>query len=395
MKTIRDFNVKNKRVLVRCDFNVSFDEKGKISDDFRIRQTLPTIKYLIEKEAKIILISHLGRPLYWYAKRGGKVEAGKYSLKPIAQSLEKLLSQKVKFLNDCLGEEVRKEIENLKPGKIILLENLRFYKEEEKGNLIFAETLAKLGEIYINDAFGVCHRIHSSIVGLPKYLPSGAGLLLEKEIKILSKVLKNPKRPLIVIIGGVKISTKIGVIEQFLRIADHLLLGGKICEPLLQAKGILVGRPWPKRETIEAVEKINLTNPKLHLPIDGLACLPDLEEGYSRKTGIGNIRKEEEIFDIGPGTIELFSDLIKGAKMILWSGPLGYFEREPFDAGSKAIAEVVVRNHSAFKIAGGGDTNAFLAKYNFRDKFDHVSTGGGAMLEFLSGEELPGIKALE
>ena len=381
MRTLRDFDVKGKRVLVRCDFNIPLNEKKEITDDFRILQTLPTIKYLIEKGAKIILMSHLGK--------------GKDSLGSAAKRLEELLKKKVKFLDDCIGEKVGKEVEKMQSGEIILLENLRFHKEEEENDENFAKELAKLGDIYINDAFGACHRAHASIVGVPKYRPAGTGFLLEKEINVLSKVLKNPSRPLIAIIGGVKISTKIRVIEQFLKTADHLLLGGKIFEPLLQVKEVLVGRPWLEEEIIEQVKKINLTDPKIHLPIDSLVCLPNLEEGYSRKAGIGSIRKEEEIFDIGPETIKLFSNLIKEAKMLVWSGPLGYFEREPFDGGSKAIAQAIVRNHTAFKIAGGGDTDAFLTKYNFRDKFDHVSTGGGAMLEFLSGEKLPGITALE
>ena len=381
MRTLRDFDVKGKRVLVRCDFNIPLNEKKEITDDFKILQTLPTIKYLIEKGAKIILMSHLGK--------------GKDSLGSAAKRLEELLKKKVKFLDDCIGEKVGKEVEKMQSGEIILLENLRFYKEEEENDENFAKKLAKLGDIYINDAFGACHRAHASIVGVPKYRPAGAGFLLEKEINILSKVLKNPSRPLIAIIGGVKISTKIRVIEQFLKTADHLLLGGKIFEPLLQVKEVLIGRPWLEEEIIEQVKKINLTDPKIHLPIDSLVCLPNLEEGYSRKAGIGSIRKEEEIFDIGPETIKLFSNLIKEAKMLVWSGPLGYFEREPFDGGSKAIAQAIVRNHTAFKIAGGGDTDAFLAKYNFREKFDHVSTGGGAMLEFLSGEKLSGIAALE
>ena len=405
MRTLRDFDVKGKRVLVRCDFNIPLNEKKEITDDFRILQTLPTIKYLIEKGAKIILMSHLGRsaqnqkskitPYHFLEKSGERQANQKFSLRPIEKHLEKLLKKKVKFLDDCIGEKVGKEVEKMQSGEIILLENLRFYKEEEENDENFAKKLAKLGDIYINDAFGACHRAHASIVGVPKYRPAGTGFLLEKEINVLSKVLKNPSRPLIAIIGGVKISTKIRVIEQFLKTADHLLLGGKIFEPLLQVKEVLIGRPWLEEEIIEQVKKINLTDPKIHLPIDSLVCLPNLEEGYSRKAGIGSIRKEEEIFDIGPETIKLFSNLIKEAKMLVWSGPLGYFEREPFDAGSKAIAQAIVRNHTAFKIAGGGDTDAFLAKYNFREKFDHVSTGGGAMLEFLSGEKLPGITALE
>jgi len=386
MKTLRDFDFKNKKVLVRCDFNVPLGKIGEITDDFRIQQTIPTIRYLIEKGAKIILMSHLGEP-------GGRAVEN-LKLTPIQNKLKDLLKLQVPKAGDCIGRKIEEQTQKMKPGEVFLLENLRFHKGEEEADLNFTKELAKLGQIYINDAFGVCHRRHASIVGVPKYLLSGAGLLLEKEINVLSKVLKNPSRPLVAIIGGVKFSSKIKVIEQFLKTADHLLLGGRIFEPLLQIKGILVGRPWPEEKVIGQIQKINLTNPKIHLPVDSLVCLPNLEEGYSRKAGIGSIRKEEEIFDIGPETVKLFTDLIKTAKMIIWSGPLGNFERAPFDAGSKGIAEAIVRNHGAFKVAGGGDTDAFLAKYNFRDKFDHVSTGGGAMLEFLSGEKLPGIEAI-
>jgi len=387
IKAFKNLILRNKRVLVRCDLNVPLNEKGEIVDGFRIKRILPTIEYLLRENCKIILISHLGRP-------GGKRDE-RYSLKPVAARMEKMLGRKVNFLNDCIGRDVENEIYKMKYQDIYLLENLRFHAGERVNNTDFARALSRLAEVYVNDAFGACHRMHASIAELPKYLPSGAGFLLEKEIDVLGSILKNPKRPLIVIIGGVKILTKIGVIEKFLKIADHLLLGGKIYEPILQLKGVLIGKPWPEKKIVEAVEKIDITNTKLHSPVDGLICLPKSEEGYSRVSAIGSVRKEEDIFDIGPETIELFISLIKEAKTILWSGPLGYFEREPFSKGSEAIAQAIIKNHSAFKIVGGGDTNAFLAKYGLRDKFDHVSTGGGAMLEFLSGKELPGIEALQ
>lgn len=391
MKTVKNLNVKGKRVLVRCDFNIPLSEQGNILDDFRIKQSIPTIEYLIKKEAKIILISHLDRPT-------GKEK--KYTLRPVSLRLEKLLKRKIKFLDDCIGKKVEKEIEKMKPEKIVLLENLRFHKEEEKNNESFAKELAKLGDFYINNAFGASHRAHASIVRLPKYLPSAAGLLLEKEIKVLSKVFKKPWRPLVIIIGGVKITTKIKVIEQFLKRADHLLLGGEIANVILQIKGIIVGKPWPeKKEVIKKIEKINLTNPKLHLPVDGIISLEDIEkgikEGYFRKGAQGTIRREEKVFDIGPETIKVFSEIIKQAKMILWSGPLGMFEEKKFESGTREIAKNIIRNYSAFKIAGGGDTISALNKSGLIDKFDHVSTGGGAMLTFLSGEKLPGIEALK
>ncbi|MDI6602957.1 MAG: phosphoglycerate kinase [Patescibacteria group bacterium] len=390
MKTLRDFNVKNKKVLVRCDFNVPLDEKGNILDDFRIKQTIPTIKYLAKRGAKIILMSHLGEP------EGKVVES--LRLTPIQEKLKEYLDYSITKTNDCIGKETKKRVLEMTSREILLLENLRFHQEEKKNDENFVKKLAKLGDIYINDAFGVCHRSHASIVGIPKYLPSGAGLLLEKEIRILSKVLKKPWRPLVAIIGGVKISSKIKVIEKFLKKADHLLLGGEIANAILAVKGILLSQPIPEPEVIKTIEKIDLTCPKLHLPVDIFISLAVLEtglkEGYLRQGGPGQIKKEEKGYDIGPETVKIFSRIIKTAKMIFWSGPLGMFEEEKFAKGTKEIAQIIARNHLAFKIAGGGDTVLALNKFDLFDKFDHISTGGGAMLEFLSGKKLPGLEAL-
>lgn len=400
MKSLKDFNFKNKKVLVRCDFQVPLSEQGEILDDFRIRQTIPTIEYLIKEGAKVILISH------W--KPEGKAEPR--SLKPISLRTEELLRQKINFLDDCIGKKVRQEIEKMTPGQISFLENLRAHREEEdyypptallahppspkKESENFAKELAKLGDIYINDAFGVCHRVHASIVGVPKYLPSGAGFLLEREIKVLSNVLENPWRPLVTIIGGVKISTKIQVIEQFLKIADQLLLGGEVANTVLAGKGILVGRPLPEEKVMEKIEKIDLTNQKLHLPVDGAIALKDRGEDFLREGAIGTCKKDEGVFDIGSETRKIFKRIIKEAKMIVWSGPLGLFEDKRFEKGTKEIAEEMVRNYTAFKIVGGGETIEAIAKFGLLGKFDHVSTGGGAMLEFLAGEKLPGIEVL-
>jgi phosphoglycerate kinase len=390
MKTLKDFDFKNKRVLVRCDFNVPLDEKGKILDDFRIRQTIPTIEYLAKRGAKIILMSHLDEP------EGRVIES--LRLTPIEEKLKEYFGHLITKANDCIGKKIENQISKMRAGEILLLENLRFYKEEKKNEKNFAKKLAKLADLYINDAFGACHRAHASIVGVPRYLPSGAGLLLEKEIKVLSQVLKKPWRPLVTIIGGVKISSKIKVIEKFLEKADHLLLGGEIANAILASKGILVSQPMPEPEIIKIIEKIDLTWSKLHLPVDVLISLADLDtglkEGYLRQGGPGQVKKEEKCYDIGPETIKIFSRIIKEAKMIFWSGPLGMFEKEEFSQGTKNIAQIIARNHQAFKIAGGGDTISALNKFNLLDKFDHVSTGGGAMLEFLSQKELPGLKAL-
>jgi len=393
MKNIKDFNFKNKNVLVRCDFNVPLSENGEVVEDFRIKATLPTIDYLIKKGAKVILISHLGDPK---EAKNKEEMIKKFSLKPVAERLEKLLKIKIKFLPDCLGPAVEKEVNQLKEGEVVLLENLRFYDEEKKNDENFVKNLAKMADVYINDAFSVCHRPHASVVGLPKYLPSAAGFLLEKEVKILTKVLEKPWRPLIVIIGGAKVATKIAVIEQFLKNADHLLMGGDTANSILVGKGICLGNLFfDNKEVVERIEKIDLTLPKIHLPIDGVIALASRKENYFRKGAIGSVKKEEKVFDIGPETIKIFSKIIKEGKMIFWSGPLGMFEEKEFENGTKEIAQVITRNHLAFKIVGGGDTILAVNKFGLLDKFDHVSTGGGAMLEFLSGKSLPGLVALK
>lgn len=387
MRTIKEFNVKNKRVLVRCDFNVPLDEKGEAQDDFRIKQTIPTIKYLIKNKAKIILMSHLDDP-------GGKV-VEKLRLRPIQKKLAEYLNLPVIKALDCIGKKVEEQILKMKEGEILLLENLRFHSGEEGNDPKFAKELAKLGDVYINDAFGVCHRAHASIVGLPKYLPSAAGFLLEKEVRVLSRVLANPWRPLVAIIGGAKISTKIKLIKQFLEKADSILIGGKIATPILIVKGICVGRPWPEKDVVKEVENLNLTSTKLHLPIDVLVSPNETGKVYIRESAPGKVRNDELLLDIGPETIRFFARIIKDAKMIIWAGPLGLFENPLFEKGTKEIAEKIIRNHKAYKIAGGGETIFAISEFGLIERFDHVSTGGGAMLSFLSGEEFPGLKVLE
>jgi len=387
LKTLKDFDVKNKRILVRCDFNVPLNEKGEVEDIFRIKQTLPTIEYLIKNKAKVVLMSHLGEP-------EGKIISG-LRLTPIQKRLTELLDLPVKKTKDCVGQDIMKQTLKMKPGEVLLLENLRFHEEEEKNNLDFAEELSKLGEIYINDAFGVCHRVHASVVGVPRFLPSAAGLLLQKEVKVLSRVLENPWRPLVVIIGGAKISTKTKLIKNFLEKADHVLIGGKIANTFLIIKGICIGRPWPEEEVAKELESVSLTSPKIHLPIDALASPDNTGKTYVRESAPGKARRDELLLDIGPETIDLFSRVIKEAKMIVWSGPMGFFENPLFEKGTKEIAERIVRNHKAYKIIGGGDTVAAVSKFGLLDKFDHISTGGGAMLSFLGGEKLPGLKVLE
>lgn len=345
MKTLKDFNFKNKRVLVRCDFNVPLSEKGEILDDFRIKQALATIKYLIEKGAKVILMSHLGRP-------EGKVVEN-LRLTPIQEKLIEYLDLSVTKAPDCLGKEIEEWTKKMKPGEVLLLENLRFHKKEEENDERFAQNLAKLGDIFINDAFSVCHRSHASVVGITKYLPSAAGFLLEREIKVLSQILENPKRPLVVIIGGKKVEDKTKVVENFSKTADFVLIGN------LVAKEIKRGKIKIKSST------------KVFFPLDSRNNL-----------------------DIGPKTIKLFKEKIKKAKTIFWAGPLGKIEEKKYQKGTKEIAKAIIQS-KAFSVIGGGDTIEFLNKINLLEKFNYVSIGGGAMLKFLAGEKLPGIEALQ
>jgi len=346
MKSIKDFNVKDKKVLVRCDFNVPLDVAGGILDDFRILAALLTIKYLIEKKAKVILMSHLDPEDTLFVNP-------KFSLQPVAEKLSELLGVEVAITDDCIGQDAEKKVSELKGGQVLLLENVRFHMGESQNSDEFAKNLSALGEIYINEAFSVCHRAHASIIGVPKYLPHGAGLLLEKEIENLSKILKNPKRPLVAVIGGKKAGTKAKFIENISEIADAVLVGGLI-----------------KKEIEE--EKITFENPKKIIsPVNDLQAL-----------------------DIDEKTIEIFKEKILKAKTIIWNGPFGRFEDEKFKNGTLQIAKAIVESN-AFSVVGGGETVEFLKKEGMIDQFSHVSTGGGAMLDYLSGEELPGLKALD
>jgi len=388
MKFLRDFNFKDKRVLVRVDFNVPLGNDGRVDEkeDWRLEAALPTIRYLLDQRAKIILLAHLGRP-------GGKIVES-LRLNPVAQRLEELLGQPVVKLDDCLGQEVEERLKNIQAGEIFLLENLRFQAGEKNNQSDFAHQLAKLGEVYVNDAFGVVHRAHASIVGLPQYLPHGAGLLLEKEIKALSKLLDEPVRPLLVIIGGVKISTKIKVIKNFLKKADNLILGGALANTVISAKGFAIGKSVVEEEMVDEVKKLELTNIKLHIPVDIITSIDAQGQAPSRIVPVGRTKEREMILDIGPDTIRLFNQIISQAKMIVWNGPMGVFEVDKFSSGSQAVAQAVAQS-SAFSVVGGGDSIALLEQLNLTDKIDHISTGGGAMLKFLAGEKLPGIKALE
>lgn len=386
MNNLRDVNVKGKRVLVRCDFNVPLSEEGKVSQDFRIVQTVPLLEYLRNKGAKIILISHLGRP-------EGKKDP-KYSLKPVADVLWQLVGG-VKFMRETIGSNVEAQTKSLKDGEILVLENLRFFKEEESNDSEFAKKLSSLGDIFVQEGFGVCHREHASVVGVPKLLHSFPGFLLEKEISVLSWVMATPERPLVSIAGGVKVSTKTKLMAKLLEVSDNVLVGGKIANSILTVKGVCIRDNWTEEELKlkENAGSIDLSSPKLHLPVDGVISLSGLEENYLRIGAVGTLRREEDIFDIGPETIEEFKSIISGAKTVIWNGPLGYFEREYFKEGTleimKAIASV-----NGFTVAGGGETTEIIIKEGMEEKFDHVSSGGGAMLDFIAGEDMPGLKEL-
>ncbi len=344
MKTIKDFNITGKRVLIRCDFNVPTDDYGNILDDFRIQKTLPTLQYAISQKAKIILMTHLGNP--------DGVVVNNLKLNQIRDRVEKLLGVTIMKAFDCIGRDVQNQASRLKKGEILLLENLRFYKGEKSGDVKFAQQLAKLGDIYVNDAFGDCHRQDASIAQMPQLLPSGAGLLLQSELENLDKVLKNPTHPLVVLVGGIKVETKVKFIENISKIADSVLIGGLI-----------------KKEIIG--QKIKFTNPeKIIGPQSNLDAL-----------------------DIGEKTINMFEEKIIGAKTILWNGPFGEFENKKYKKGTLEIVKSMVES-GAYLVAGGGQTIAFLRQEGMLDKFNHVSTGGGAMLSYLAGDILPGIKAL-
>jgi phosphoglycerate kinase len=388
MKNLRNKNIKGLKVLVRCDLNVPI-RNGKVLDDFRIKKLIPTIDHLRNQGAKIILITHLGEP------NGRDLS---FSVRPVAKRLWELVQGRLKFVNDTIGKKVEKEIDEMKEGDIVVLENLRFYKEEKQNDDNFSRSLARLGDIFVQDAFGACHRNHSSIVGITKYIDSFPGLLLEEEIRVLSDALVSPDRPLVSIVGGFKVSSKIKVIKSLLDKSDYLLLGGRVANSLLISKGLYVKDllSSEEEELMEVAKEINLTDPKLQLPIDGVMGLTNFDEDYSRIGGIGSIRKEEDVYDIGPETIEKYKNILSTAKTIIWNGPLGYFEKEKFSKGTKEIAKMIGQiNREVFSIVGGGETVEAIQKLGIENQFDHISTGGGAMLDFIAGKELPGIKALE
>lgn len=385
--TLRDVNFTGKRVLVRVDFNVPL-ENGKITDDTRIKAALPTIEYLISKNAKVILMSHLGRP-------DGKIVPS-MSLKAVSSRLAKLLDRKVQFADDCVGDSAKNAVDKLKNKDVLLLENLRFHAEEEKNDSSFAKQLASLGDIYINDAFGTAHRAHSSTVGICDYLPSAAGFLMEKEINELSVLLSKPKRPFVVVLGGVKVSDKIGVIRKMLEKADAILIGGAMCFTFLKASGKRVGKSIVENDKIAfAKEMLDKGFGKIVLPVDVIVSDSIQNPSYAKQQTVFEMRDDLYGLDIGHDTIEVFKPIIKEARTVFWNGPMGLFEKKQFAKGTEEVAEAMSFNKHATTVIGGGDTVSAIDKLGLTNKFTLVSTGGGATLEFMEGKTLPGIAALE
>jgi len=386
--TLRDIDLRNKTVLVRADFNVPQDENLNITDDTRIRATLPTIKYILQNKAKkIILMSHLGRP-------DGQVVA-KYSLKPVALRLGELLGMPIKFLNDSIGDSIKREIDTAKE-KIILLENLRFHAEEETNDAGFARALGSLGDIFVNDAFGTAHRSHASTEGITHYLQSVAGFLLEKEMQYLGTAIENPKRPFMVILGGAKVSDKIGVIENLLPKCDAILIAGGMAYTFLKAQGKSVGNSKLEKDKLDLakgiLDKAKALKKEILLPIDNVVV--DKIDPNAKTEIVGEEIPEGKIaVDIGPKTIALFKEKLKSARTAVWNGPLGIFEMDAFACGTQEIAKFL-STLGITTIIGGGDTVSAVAKFKLQDKMTHISTGGGASLEFLEGKRLPGIEAL-
>ncbi|NLJ57525.1 MAG: phosphoglycerate kinase [Tissierellia bacterium] len=390
--TVKDLDLQNKKVLVRCDFNVPLDEDGNITDDNRIKSSLPTINYLLDNGAAVILMSHLGRPKGRPSKE--------FSLKPVAERLSLLLDKKVIF-QDCdkvVDSEVKNAAAKLNSGDVMLLQNTRFREEETKNSGNFAKDLASLGHIFVNDAFGTAHRAHSSNVGICEHLPSALGFLVEKEIKVMGSALKDPTRPLTAILGGAKVSDKIAVIENLLNIADNVLIGGGMMYTFLKAKGYNIGNSLLEEDKIslakELIDKAASKDVNLLLPLDSVVAkeFKNDTEFFTRSSD--KIPQGYMGLDIGKETIEIFSNLVKKSKTIIWNGPLGVFEMDNFAKGTNSIAEAIASNEDAISIIGGGDSAAAVEKAGLADKITHISTGGGASLEFLEGKILPGIEAV-
>ena len=388
-KTVRDVDIREKRVLVRVDFNVPLDKEMKITDDKRIREALPTIRYLLEQDARVILMSHLGRPK-------GKI-VDELRLDPIAEKLEALLEKPVQKVDDCIGEMAEDAVKNMKAGDVLLLENIRFYPEEEKNDAEFALKLSNLGDVFVLDAFGTAHRAHASTVGIAAYLPAVAGLLMEKELTVLGGALEHPQKPFVAIIGGAKVSDKFGVLENLLEKADVLLIGGGMANTFLKAKGYSVGASLLEADKVEMakmlMDKAATSGKEIFIPQDVVIAEAMEANARSQTVHVSEIPDGWMALDIGPETSRVFEEQIRSAQTVIWNGPMGVFEMEPFSEGTRRITAAVA-DAKGITIIGGGDSAAAVEKFGRAGDVTHISTGGGASLEFMEGKTLPGVAAL-
>lgn len=389
-QSVKDIPVRGKRILVRVDFNVPMDDSRNITDDTRIRAALPTIQYLMREGAKVILASHFGRPK-------GQMNP-KYSLAPVATRLGELLGQAVPIAPDCMGPEVEREVAQLQEGQVLLLENVRFHPEEEKNDPEFAKALARLADIFVNDAFGTAHRAHASTEGVAHYIPAVAGFLMQKEVEVMGKALEEPARPFVAIIGGAKVSDKIGVIENLLNKVNALIIGGGMANTFLKAQDINVGKSLVEEDKVplakELLAKARDLKVELILPQDAVVAKEFKADAQFRTISVKEIAEDEMALDIGPESAEAFSRYIESARTIVWNGPMGVFEMDNFAKGTEKVAQAVAKC-SGITIVGGGDSVAAVEKMGVADQLTHISTGGGASLEFLEGKVLPGVAALK
>jgi phosphoglycerate kinase len=388
-KSIRDIDVKGKRVFCRVDFNVPM-KNGEVTDDARIRAAVPTIKLLADKGAKVILASHLGRP------KGEVVE--ELRLDPVAKRLSDLLHKEVQKTDAVYGDEPKKAVEKMEEGGIILLENVRFEAGEEKNDGGLSKQFASLADVFVNDAFGAAHRAHASTAGIAEHIPAVSGLLMEKELEVLGKAMESPERPFTAIIGGAKVKDKIGVIDNLLDKVDNLVIGGGLAYTFVKAKGFEIGKSLLEEDKIDLakqfMEKAEKNGVKLYLPEDVTVADDFGEHANTKVVAIDDIPSDWEALDIGPRTIETFKNVVRDSKLVIWNGPMGVFELEKFALGTRGVAEALAEAEGTYTVIGGGDSAAAVEKFGYADKMDHMSTGGGASLEFIEGKELPGVTAL-
>ncbi|MGD6871108.1 phosphoglycerate kinase [Sutcliffiella horikoshii] len=388
-KSIRDIDVKGKRVFCRVDFNVPMKD-GQVTDETRIRAALPTIKHLVDNGAKVLLASHLGRP------KGQVVE--ELRLNAVAARLQELLGKDVKKADEAYGDSVKAIVNDMSEGDVLLLENVRFYPGEEKNDPELAKAFAELADVYVNDAFGAAHRAHASTEGIAQHLPAVAGLLMEKELEVLGKALSNPERPFTAIIGGAKVKDKIGVIENLLNKVDNLIIGGGLAYTFIKAKGYDVGKSLLEEDKIDLaksfIEQAKEKGVNMYMPVDVVVADDFSNDANTKIVPIEEIPSDWEGLDCGPKSREIYADVIKNSKLVIWNGPMGVFELDAFAGGTKAVGEALAEATDTYSVIGGGDSAAAVEKFNLADKMSHISTGGGASLEFMEGKELPGVVAL-